>query len=195
MVPRWGSKSWSGFELPKIFLETVPNTPEAQPRVVVVFHLFFKLPHKEKSKYKANALPELGAVMPADRFSEPFNARVVIKGFSEPKDPGSVDYDAALMQVAAEIVSGPMQGTKIGLRFEAMHDGKLAKLFARKSNARARLVGTEVNMNLTPWDVAINNEPLLGTTMIYDETDLDLLAPIFWITGGPLQRSKIRGKR
>ena len=146
-----GFEELSGFELPKIYLETVPNKAEAQPRVVVVFHLFHKLPEKEKSKYGPKPLPELGETMPADRFKETFNARLVIKGFSKPKDPKSVDYDAALMQVQAEIVNGPMKGTQVGLRFEAMYKGNLSRIFNKRSRTLDRLVGVEMNMRLTPW--------------------------------------------
>lgn len=81
---RWGSKSWSGFSLPEIYLETVPNNHAAQPRVVAVFHLFSKLPAKEKSKFKPKPLPELGASSPGALASTPFNARVKVKRFSKP---------------------------------------------------------------------------------------------------------------
>lgn len=42
--------------------------------------------------------------------------------------------------------------------------------------------------------MAIKDEPVLATTMIYDETDLDLMAPVYWVSGGSLQAEKLRKK-
>ncbi len=194
-ICRWGSKSWSGFSLPEIYLETVTNQPQNQPRVVVVFHLFFKLPAGQdgKSKYAPKALPEMRAA-PAegDPGTRPFNARLRVTKFSRPLDPRSVNYQEALMQAEAEILEGPLAGTKIALRHEVMHKGRLAKSFEK--GRRPRLLGQAVNMRLVPWHLAVKKEPQLGTTMVYDDTDLDLDAPIFWVADGPLDRHAMRSR-
>jgi hypothetical protein len=51
-----------------------------------------------------------------------------------------------------------------------------------------------VNLRLTPWDAAVRDEKTLGTTMIYDDTDLDLDAPVFWVSKGPLDRHAMRSR-
>ncbi len=194
-ICRWGSKSWSGFSLPEIYLETVPNKAEAQPRVVVVFHLFFKLPAKEDSlaKYKPKSLPPMkGEIAEGAPGTLPFNARVRIVRFSKPKDPNSVDYTEALMQAEGLIVEGPLAGTTVGLRHEVMHKSRLAKKFEK--GGHPRILGKEVNLRLVPWQLATKQDPELGTIMVYDDTDLDLAAPIFWVTEGPLNRRAMRSR-
>jgi len=192
-VCRWGSKSWSGFSLPEIYLETVPNTAIAQPRVVVVSHLFFKLPASDKSDYGPKPLPELGDERPDDLTKQAFNAKVRVLNFSKPKDPNSVDYKEALMLAEAEIVEGPLAGQKIGIRHEVMHNGRLAKSF-EKGGRPSGILGEVVNMRLVPWNLAVKEDPELGTTMVYDDINLDLMAPIFWVEDGPLDRKAMRSR-
>lgn len=194
-ICRWGSKSWSGFSLPAIYLETVTNQPENQPRVVVAFHLFFKLPASEdgESEYKPKALPKMKAApKDGDPGTRPFNARVRVTAFSKPRDPRSVQYKDALMQAEAEIVEGPLAGKKVALRHEVMHEKVLAKAFEK--GGRPRILKKVVNMRLVPWDQAVKNDPKLGTTMVYDDTDLDLDVPIFWVAKGPLDRRSMRSR-
>jgi len=194
-ICRWGSKSWSGFSLPEIYLETVPNRAEAQPRVVVVFHLFFKLPAKSDSlaKYRPKPLPPMkGGIVAGSPGTLPFNARVKIVRFSKPKDPKSVDYTEALMQAEGLIVEGPLAGTTVGLRHEVMHKGRLAKKFEK--GGQPRFLGQEVNLRLVPWQIATQKDPQLGTIMVYDDTDLDLMAPIYWVEQGPLNRRAMRSR-
>jgi hypothetical protein len=191
-ICRWGSKSWSGFSLPEIYLETVTNEPVQQPRVIAVFHLFFKLPAKEKSEYAPRPLPPMGAVSVLDPNAQPFNARVKILKFSKPRDPRTVDYKEALMQGVGEIVDGPMKGETIGFRHEVMHNGRLAKSFEK--GRHPRILGKVVNLRLVPWDLAMQQDKTLKTTMVYDGTDLDLLAPLFWVAGGPLDRHAMRSR-
>lgn len=194
-ICRWGSKSWSGFSLPAIYLETATNQPENQPRVVVVFHLFFKLPASEsgESEYAPKPLPEMKAA-PAEGEpgTLPFNARVRVTKFSKPKDPNSVSYKEALMMAEAEIIEGPLKGKKIGLVHEVMYKGRLAKKFEK--NRTPRFLNEIVNMRLMPWELAIKNDPKLGTIMIYDDTELDLDAPIFWVEQGPLDQHAMRSR-
>ncbi len=194
-ICRWGSKSWSGFSLPEIYLETVPNKAEAQPRVVVVFHLFFKLPAKEDSlqKYKPKALPPMkGELAEGAPGTLPFNARVKVTKFSKPKDPNSVDYKEALMQAEALVTEGPLAGTVVGLRHEVMHEGRLSKQFEK--GGKPRVFNQEANYRLVPWEMAVKKDPSLGTIMVYDDTDLDLAAPIFWVEQGPLNRRAMRSR-
>jgi len=194
-VCRWGSKSWSGFSLPQIYLETATNEPRHQPRVVVVMHLFFKLPAAAdgKSKYAPRPLPAMKeALAEGQPGTVPFNARVRVTVFSKPKDPNSVSYKEALMQAEATIVEGPLAGQKVGLRHEVMHESRLAKSFEK--GGQPRILDQVVNMRLVPWDDAVADDPELATTMIYDDTELALDAPIFWVDQGPLDRRAMRSR-
>jgi len=171
------------------------NQAEHQPRVVVVFHLFFKLPAEKdgKSKYGPKPLPEMKeAPKEGEPGTVPFNARVRVTKFSKPRDPNSVSYKEAFMMAEAEIIEGPLAGKKVGLVHEVMHKGRLAKQFEK--NRTPRFLNQVINLRLVPWELARKNAPELGTTMIYDDTELDLDAPIFWVQKGPLDQHSMRSR-
>ena len=96
------------------------------------------------------------------------------------------------MQATAVIVEGPLKGQTIGLRHEVMHKGRLSKSFEKGGTPRVPEDGS--NMRLVPWEMAVQKDPALGTIMIYDDTDLDLAAPIFWVQQGLLDRRRMRSR-
>jgi hypothetical protein len=63
-----------------------------------------------------------------------------------------------------------------------------------EEGGRPRILKKVVNMRLVPWDQAVKDDPKLGTTMVYDDTDLDLDVPIFWVAKGPLDRRSMRSR-
>jgi hypothetical protein len=190
-ICRWGSKSWSGFSLPNIYLETVPNRAAQQPRVVVASFLFFRL-KPQPGTYKPRPLPEMkegdGEELAAN--ARPFNARVRILEISKPRDPRKLVYKEALMMAAGEIVDGPMQGTKVGLCHWGMQGGRILKPVP----GLTRLVDTEINLELTPWQTAINNDSKLQTYQTFDDTTVsdELDTPVFWVTRGKLDPAAMR---
>lgn len=96
------------------------------------------------------------------------------------------------MLAEAEIIEGPLAGTIIGIRHEVMHKGRLSKQFEK--GGHPRIVNQVVNMRLMPWDMAVDQTPELASTMVYDDIDLDLMAPIFWPTHGPLNQKRMRAR-
>ena len=66
---RWGSKSWSGFSPPDIFLEVIP-TDVPQPRVVAMWFLPSKFWAKAKGKYKAKPMPAVSGGKQVESSSE-----------------------------------------------------------------------------------------------------------------------------
>ena len=148
-----GSKSWSGFSLPGIYLETATNEPAMQPRVVVVAHLAGKWPQKDgksKGAYSPKPLPAMKEALQAGELcTEPFNARIKVTQFSKPKHPNNVDYKEALMVAKAVVIEGLIKGQTVGLVHEVMHKGRLSKSFA-KGGVPSGVLNKEVNMRLVP---------------------------------------------
>ena len=131
---------------------------------------------KDRTKFKPVPLPELGAQDLNNMYDGPFNATVKVLSFSKPKDPKTVDYQEALMQAKAVILTGPLAGQEVGLRHEVMHKGRLAKVFTK--GGQPKILDQEINMRLVPWEAAVKEDQALGNHMVYDDTDIDLLAPI-----------------
>ncbi|GEM_PF-850234 len=205
---RWGSKSWSGFSPPEIYREVVPDTA-VQPRVVVLAFLPKYFWHsydrdgsinEAASKYKARPLPPfsgtpaapiLGAAPAAaasgsaqtasDDVPAKLTASIKVLEVSPrpTDDPTELDYDEAIMHVAAEIADGPHKGKEIGLRYWILHGGQWTKALSVKP-------GTLAKVELTNWDQVIKQDRKLAQHQIFNETDQDFLVPIFWASGGAL---------
>ncbi len=191
-VCRWGSRSWSGFSAPNIYLQTATNKVENQPRVVVAMFLFFKLPDEGKSKYAPRPLPKMKESDDAPVTSQPFNARVKILEVSKARDPRRLDYKEALMAAVGEIVAGPLKGKKVVLHHWGMLDGRILKPVPNLN----RLVGETYNMELTPWKQAAAKNNTIATAQIFDDTSLSnsLDAPVFWVSGGKLDPKYMKSR-
>ena len=183
---RWGSKSWSGFSPPEIFLEVVPKTA-VQPRVVVLSFLpkYFWHAYDRKSgkineaanKYKARPLPPVkGGSKTNDLPQGPITATIRIDHVSQKptEDPSTLDYDEALIHLAATVQDGPLKGQTIGLRYWILQNGEWTK-----ANAALK-VGIKRKVKLTPWMDAIKKDGSLAQHQVFDTTDLDLTVPVYW---------------
>ncbi len=192
-VCRWGSRSWSGFSAPQIYLETATNVARNQPRVVVAMFLFFKLPHEGKSHYHPKPLPKLAESADDTAVTaKPFNARVKILEVSKPRDPRKLDYQEALMVALAEVLEGPMKGKKVRLLHWGMIGGRILKPVPKLPH----LVGETHNMQLTPWSLAKKNDSKLGTHQQFDDTSLaeEFEVPTFWVTRGKLDPKHMKSR-
>ena len=191
---RWGSKSWGGFSLPEIYLDVVPDTAD-QPRVVVASflpkYLWVGVDPKsgkpKKSKYTPKPLPAFaGATTASNKSSDvatgPFEGRVKITKISQKptNDPSTLDYDEALMHVAAEVVSGPLKGQEIGLRYWILHDGAWTG-----ADGKVR-VNQRIRLTAIPFTEATSADRALGQHQVFDDTEQDLTVPIYWVTEGML---------
>jgi len=193
---RWGSKSWKGFSPPEIYLEVVPDD-QPKPRVVVLSFLpkyFWHSYSGDKirpSKYTPRPLPpfkgkieSVGDPSTAAPPTGPFEATVRITAVSEALDPDEhpdkVDYDEALLHIAAVVEDGPMKGQEIGLRLWVMKD---RELIDKVTNLQVGAVGPVV---LDTWSNVIRKDRKLGQHMIYNDTDQGLIVPVYFIIGGPL---------
>ena len=77
------------------------------------------------NKYKPKPLPPLaGSTAKADAPTGPVTATVsILKVSDKPtEDPTTLDYDEALMHVAAKVQDGPLKGQEIGIRYWILKD-------------------------------------------------------------------------
>lgn len=196
---RWGSKSWSGFSPPEIYREVVPDKA-IQPRVVVLTFLpkyFWHSYHtrgdqrgqinEEANKYKPRPLPPLKRrdAAQADQDAAPtapFKATIKVTQTSKQRDPRTLSYDEAIAHTAAVVTEGPkpLIGQTVGVRFWTMADRELIE------KAGAVKPGDTFTVTLHDWMAVIDAAPKLAEHMVYDDTDLDLAVPVFWVTEGPL---------
>ena len=97
------------------------------------------------------------------------------------RKPAELDYQWALFHAAAQI-DGPLAGKEIGLRYTALtKDGP---------GPIAPEVGKEMSLRLFDWDTSVKTvSRSKATWQIFDDTDQDLLVPIFWVDAGPLAGS------
>jgi hypothetical protein len=194
---RWGSKSWSGFSPPEIYREVVPDSA-VPPRVVVLSFLpkYFWHVYDRKSgeidekanKYKPRPLPAVSAPSSAGHSTPAtISTRVTITKLSEKptEDPATLDYDEALMHVAAVVKTGPLKGKEIGLRYWILHGGSWTKA------DQVLKVGNDITIEATEWDQVIASDATLSQHQIFNDTEQDFLVPIYWVTGGTLAPSNI----
>ena len=193
---RWGSKSWGGFSLPEIYLDVVSDS-DVQPRVVVASFLpkyfWTKKDNKgniAKTKYGPKAMPgykggSTKAAASADEGPIDVTVKIVKLSKKATEDPTTLDYDDALMHVAAQVTKGPMKGKEIGLRYWILNDGKWTKADKQVK------VGQTLNLKLIPFTQATSKEKGLGQHQVFDDTEQDLTVPIYWATGGALSPKSV----
>lgn len=184
---RWGSKSWSGFSAPDIFLEVIP-TSVPQPRVVVMWFL----PNKffSKKPYTAKSMPPVkGGKQVAAAAGVPegnFTATVEILSVPNRRNPRNLSYSEALNHFPAVVKDGPFAGQEIGIRSWSMVDSELMEpAFAIKK-------GTKIKVSLMPWEDATKKFKGISQHMVFNDSDQDLLIPIFWISGGKLSAKDLK---
>lgn len=189
---RWASKSWSRFDAPEIYLNALCPDTHAHPRVAVLAFLPFKFEKKEKESYQPLPLPpynglvkEVATAANVPPKDKPFDATLRVKAVSKQKDPSTVQYKEALTHTACVIVGGPYDGQEIGVRSWTMFD---SKLLPAPGNLK---VGQTLNVTLEPWDLASRNVAGISSHMVYNETNQDLLVPVFWISRGDLAPDKV----
>ncbi len=177
---RWASQSWSGFSPPSLYLRAVPDSAP-QARVVVLAFL--------PKSFWGDEGPMAPRPMPAYRgqtaeaaTGRTFRADLEVLAVSAQRDPATLDYDEALTHAAVRIVRGPpdLQGQTVGVRHWTMVQGE------RLAAAAAIRPGQRLDLTLEPWSETIRKDPELGTHQVFDDTDLDLTAPMFWVTRGRL---------
>ena len=184
---RWGSKSWSGFSPPEIFLDVVPDSA-VQPRVVVLsllpkyfWHSYLrgKINH-DADKYKPRPLPSV-TDKKTSAVSRPITASVTIKTISTKptNDPSTLDYDDALIHLAITVNDGPLKGQEIGLRTWILRGGSWTKTDGSIK------VGQKMRLTMTPWSDAIKSDRKLGQHQVFDTVEQDLLVPVYWISKMP----------
>ncbi len=188
---RWGSKSWSGFSPPEIFLEVIPEEVP-QPRVVVMWLLSNKFNASKKSKMAPRPLPPVqkgDAVAAADAIPEQsFSATVEILEVPARRNPRELEYSEALNHFPAKIKSGPFAGQEIGIRSWSMVDSTLMEpAFAIKP-------GTKIQVTLLPWQEATQKNKGISQHMVFNDSDQDLLIPVFWISAGALSPKALQLK-
>jgi len=194
-VFRWGSKSWSGFSPPEIYLEVVPDSA-VQPRVAVLAFLpkYFWHAYDQRTKeineaackYKPRPLPPFkGAktvAVASTASADKLTATVKVTKISKKptNDPTKLDYDEALMHVAAVVQDGPMKGKEIGLRYWILHDGAWTKADGKVKP------GTTLKLGLQSWDKVIEKDGKLSQHQTFNDTEQDFLVPIYWVVDGAL---------
>lgn len=189
---RWGSKSWGGFSLPEIYLDVVPDSA-TQPRVVVASFLpkyfWTKIDRRsgkpQKTKYGPKPMPpykgaKSTAVAAAPAGAVEATVRITKVSKKPTEDPTTLDYDEALMHVAAQVTSGPLRGKEIGLRYWILKEGAWTK-----ANRKVR-VGQTLKLTLIPFGEATTKDRKLGQHQVFDDTNQDLMIPVYWPTKGPL---------
>ena len=182
---RWGSRSGPiSHSLPEIYLDVVPDFA-TQPRVVVATTMtkYFWKPIESGPK----ALPELGAMtdegIPKARFDCTVELLKISKRPAE--DHTQLDYQNALFHAAAKVLDGPLAGREIGIRYTALT--KKGWSGAHKVHA----VGKQMKLRLHYWDSMMKEGrgSVRGRNEmeVFDDTNQDLLIPIFWVDAGILR--------
>ncbi len=193
-VFRWGSKSWSGFSPPEIYLDIVPDSG-TQPRVAVLTFLpkYFWLDYRNGNvrdpvgKYKPKAMPAFSgkSAVPGgsvSAVSAPVEVDILITDVSTKptQDAESLDYDEALLHVAAQVTKGPLKGKTIGLRYWILYQGEWTK-----ADLRIRK-GQTFSLKLVPWGQVIKKDRNLGQHQVFDTVEQELTVPIYWAVEGAL---------
>lgn len=198
---RWGSKSWSGFSPPEIFLETVP-AKAVQPRVVILaflpkyfWHAYDRKnptkPDEKANKYKPKPLPPVAGSsssasageLPTKNFKTSVKVNLVSQ--KPTNDPSTLDYDEALIHTSATVAEGPHKGKEIGLRYWILHGG------AWTSADKKIKKGQTLKLTLEEWSETIKKDGKLAQHQIFNTTDQDLMVPIYWVTDGQLSAKSL----
>ena len=189
---RWGSKSWSGFDVPDIFLEVVPPSAPL-PRVVVLTFLPNKFYQGKKAgKLNPKPLPPVSGTPSSSNGSDSavpdqaFTARVKITGVPKRRNPEELEYREALNHYPAVVSSGPYKGQEIGIRSWSMYDAQLRdKAFDLKP-------GTTIRVSVDSMERSDEKTKNLSNHMVFNDSEQDLLIPIFWVTKGPLAPKSLK---
>ena len=57
---------------------------------------------------------------------------------------------------------------------------------------KAHEVGKEMSLRLFDWDTSVKTvNQIKGHSQVFDDTDQDLLVPIFWVDAGPLAGKRL----
>ena len=115
-----------------------------------------------------------------------FSATVEIKGVPKRRDPTKLEYDEALNHFPAIIVDGPFAGQEIGMRSWSMYGGDL------RDPAFDIKVGSKLKVTLMPWQEATQKTEGLANHMVFNDSDQDLLIPVFWVSKGKLSAKSLK---
>ena len=181
---RWGSRSGGiSHSMNPIYLDVVPDYA-AQPRVVVVSCLVKYFWDDDVKAPKR--LPALGEKNDEGIPLSPFDVTVKLIKTSQPpsENPKDLDYDTALFHSAATIIDGPQEliGQEIGLRYAALFKDEWTP---QKTKQQA---GKDYRLRIHYWPemLKVKGNQRRGQIEVFDDTDQDLLIPIFWVHAGAL---------
>ena len=183
---RWGSRSGGIYHsLADIYLDIVPDYA-TQPRVVVATTLtkYFWYPIDKGPR----VMPEVGARNDEGIPKTRFNCTVEITKISKrpTEDHTKLDYTNALFHAAAKMVDGPLAGKEIGLRYTALSK----RGWSNAHNVHE--VGKQFKLRLFHWDTYVKGKGRSRAQMeVFDDTEQDLLVPIFWVDAGALAGKKL----
>ena len=183
---RWGSRSGGiSHSLPEIYLDIVPDYA-TQPRVVVATTLtkYFWKPIESGPK----AMPKVGEMndegIPKTRFE--CNVKITKISKRPTEDHTQLDYQFALFHAAATMLDGPLAGKEIGLRYTALTKRGWTGAY------KVHEVGKEMKLRLWHWDTSVKTANRSKSQwQVFDDTDQDLLVPIFWVDAGPLAGKRL----
>ena len=185
---RWGSRSGGiNDSLPSIYLTVVPDWA-VQPRVVVVTSLT-KYFWKETTN-APRKLPAQGATNADGVPFQPFDATVEFVKISKTpvEDSSKLDYVQALFHAAVKVVDGPMAGKEIGIRYPAL--GKRAWQEGKWLASRdLHEVGKQMKLRmhyLPSYLAQSGSNRGKSTWEVFDDTEQDLMIPIFYVIAGEL---------
>ena len=186
---RWGSRS-GGIEssLAPVYLTVVPDFAE-QPRVVVVTVLtkYFWKPATAKPR----RMPKIGETDANGIPTQPFECEVEITAISQTpvEDPRQLDYDTAFFHAAARAIDGPLAGQEIGIRYPALNRYLTRKKPGEWHPSRDLHGVGKFKLRLLTWSQTTAN---IKQAEVFDDTEQDLLVPIFFVEAGrPGQRQII----
>lgn len=181
---RWASTSWGQFKASSLYLRANPDE-RVPPRVVVVitnpkyfWHTYDRDGNVARTRVQPVPLPPVTQTSGSGVQAASGATTVTITAVSATLNPDDLDYDEALIQVAAQITSGPQQGQQVAIRFWAMKDRQ------RIAAAQNIPVGTTLELGLQPWQQALQADASIGEHQIFDDTNVPLTVPVYWVIDG-----------
>ena len=89
-------------------------------------------------------------------------------------DPTTLDYDEALMHVAAKVLDGPMKGQEIGIRYWILNGGAWTKADGKYK------AGKKLKVSLIPGATPLARTRVSAQHQVFDTVEQDLMVPIYW---------------
>ena len=131
-------------------------------------------------------MPKVGETDANGIPTQPFECTVEILKISQTPvdDPRQLDYDTALFHAAVQAIDGPLAGQELGIRYTALNRFLKRKHPGKWHESRdIHAVGKTMKLRLLTWS-GVN--PQLRQAEVFDDTDQDLLVPIFIVQSGAI---------